>query len=342
MLLSAGPRARIAVIVNQKARAARPELIHQLGRLVTPRDLYLSGSMDESRDIATEVIARRYDGVLLGGGDGTFVQCLDDLSRAARLRGAALPAVGVLPLGTGNAIGWALGAERPTVNGLVKELRRARSGRFDRVLDLLEIDGKKTPFAGCGLDAQIQEDFGWMGRTIDRLAGGARNLAAGPRYALTVGLRSVPRFLLEERPEIVVINTGRPAYRIDWRTGQPREDAPVAAGEVLFRGRAALCTASTIPFWGLRMKMFPFVGLKEGMFQLRCSTASAYETLRNLPGVFRGEYRTPNLHDFLCDAIEVKIDRPVPVQIGGDLSGEPRRSFSVRRSAEPIRVVAAA
>jgi diacylglycerol kinase family enzyme len=338
MLFQAGQRAKVAVILNQRARGVGPEVVRRLGRIVPSSDLYLSRDLEQSRAIARTVVERGYEAVLLGGGDGTFVQCLSDLRGEADRRALPLPGVGVLRLGTGNALADALGASTPTLDGLAADVRRARR-RGQKSLSLLEVDGKLTPFAGCGLDAQILDDFGKLGRALDSMGPMAQALGAGPRYALTVGLRSTPRFVFKQLPEITVVNTGGPAYRVDWSTGQPIDDEPIEAGRVLFRGRAAIATCSTIPYFGLKMKMFPFTELMEGRFQLRCSTASAFETLWNLPSVFRGEYRTPNLHDYLCESIEIRMERPVPVQVGGDVQDAPRDRLQVALAAEPIRVV---
>src|SRR5947199_103098 len=49
MLLQAGVRSRVAVIVNENARGVRPEVVSQLERLVPPRDLYVSRSLEHSR-----------------------------------------------------------------------------------------------------------------------------------------------------------------------------------------------------------------------------------------------------------------------------------------------------
>lgn len=340
MLLSAGPRPRVAVVLNQNARGMRPEILERLGRLVPERDLYVSSSLEESRAIAGQVMSRSYEHVLFGGGDGTFVRCLADISNEAELRDMPLPRVGVLRLGSGNALADALGASAPTANGLVRDLMRARTQQTGKTLPLLEVDGNLTPFAGCGLDAQILDDFHATSVLVDRLGGKhAKRLGAGARYALTVGLRSVPRFLTTANPEVEVINTGSDAYRIDWKTGRVMDEAPIAAGEVLFRGPAALCSTATIPYFGLKMKMFPYVHLMPRRFQLRCTTAGAYEILRNLPAVFTGEYRAPSLHDFLADAIEIRMAKPVPVQIGGDLQDGLRDRLSIRLGERPIRVI---
>ncbi len=182
MLLQAGSRQRVAVIVNENARGVRGRVIDELAELVPPHDLYVSSSLDQSRQIAAKVVERAYDTVLFGGGDGTFVQCLSDVAAEARRRGYDLPSVGVLRLGTGNALADALGASRPTADGLAHDLGRARRPERARQLQLLEVDGKLTPFAGCGLDAQILDDFARLGRTIDRVSGSwARHIGAGAR-----------------------------------------------------------------------------------------------------------------------------------------------------------------
>ena len=102
------------MIVNENARGVRRGVIDDLAELVPPHDLYLSRSLDHSRQIAAKVVERAYDTVLFGGGDGTFVQCLADVAAEARRRDQALPSVGVLRLGTGNALADCLGASRPT------------------------------------------------------------------------------------------------------------------------------------------------------------------------------------------------------------------------------------
>jgi diacylglycerol kinase family enzyme len=341
MLSAAGPRARVAVVLNRNARGVRPEVVERLGRLVPERDLFVSGSMEDSKKIAEKVIARSYDGVLFGGGDGTFVQCLHDLRNQAAANDSMLPAVGVLRLGTGNALADALGASRPTADGLVRDLRRARGLDRKKTLPLLNVDGKLTPFAGCGLDAQILDDFHKMGALIDRFAGDlAPKIGASARYAIAVGARSVPRFVASARAEVEVVNTGGLAYRIDQVTGRIVEEDPIGPGEVLFRGPVTLCSTATIPYFGLSMKMFPYADNLPGKFQLRFATCSAYEVLRNLPAIFRGEYKNPEtLHDFLADGVEMRMAQPTPVQIGGDLQPGRRDSLRVEIADRPIRVL---
>ena len=48
--------------------------------------------------------------VLTGGGDGTFVQMVTVITKEARSRNQEPPRFGLLKLGTGNSLAWALGA----------------------------------------------------------------------------------------------------------------------------------------------------------------------------------------------------------------------------------------
>jgi diacylglycerol kinase family enzyme len=341
MLLQAGARTHLAVILNSNARGVRPRVVEWLGSLVPQRDLFISKSIKQSRKIARTVVERAYDGVLLGGGDGTFVQFLSDLVGEAGRLGAPLPGVGMLRLGTGNAIADTIGASRPTLEGLVRDLWRARSVNHEKTLRVLSVDGKLSPFAGCGLDAQILDDFAKLCRMIDHATDRYDDkIGAGARYALTIGLLSVPRFVFTKLPEVEVINIGEIAYRIDQETGRLDEHQPILPGEILFRGHAALCSASTIPYFGLRMRVFPYVDRIPGRFQLRCSTVSAAEMLMNLRAVFRGEYRSPKLHDFLCSAVSVRMKKPVPVQIGGDVVEGLRDRLALSLADEPVRLLA--
>ncbi|HND11503.1 MAG TPA: hypothetical protein PLY80_13765, partial [Pseudomonadota bacterium] len=82
------------------------------------------------------------------------------------------------------------------------------------------------------------------------------------------------------------------------------------------------------PCYGFGVRIFPFADVRKDMFHLRCTDASAGETLAHLPAVLRGDYRSPSLHDFLCDAVELRVSEPVPMQSGGDLI--PDRSDRMR------------
>ena len=299
MLLQAGgARQRVAVIVNENARGVRRRVIDDLAELVPPHDLYVSsqprpqppdrrqGGRARLRHRALRRWRRHVRPVPERRG-----------RRSAPPRPGA--AVGRRPAPRhrqrARRLPRRLASDRrgARVRPRPRPPRRprqapaaARSRRQDDAVRRLRprrADPRRLPRRSA------RSSTAWPARS-------RRRIGAAPRYALTVGLRSTPRFVLKQLPEIEVINTGEPVYPIYWRNGRILEDEPIATGAVVWRGRASLASCSTIPNFGLGMKMFPFAQAREGRFQLRCATASAYETLRNLPAVFRGEYRSPQPH----------------------------------------------
>ena len=90
----------LAVVLNDNAKRVTPQVRATIHELVPERAIFYSRSLDDSKAIARKVVEAGYDAVFTGGGDGTVIQFINDLV-ATR---APLPDLGVLPLGTGNAI----------------------------------------------------------------------------------------------------------------------------------------------------------------------------------------------------------------------------------------------
>jgi diacylglycerol kinase family enzyme len=311
---------RVAVVLNRHARKVDDESLHWIRSVVPHEDLFVSTSLEDLDPICEMLVARHYDAVMWGGGDGTFVRGVEALMRAADRRFSPMPEVGVLRLGTGNAVAETLGNAEATPDGVALDLSRARAHARRRELTLLEVEGKPTVFAGFGLDAQILDDFGRTVSTLKKLGLAQTLQSANLRYFLAVTGRSIPRFVLSPRTEVVAINRGAPAQRIDV-DGRP-VGAPIPAGRVLWRGQASLASAASVPYYGLGLKMFPHAQQQPDRFQLRLTDCSAAEALTNLPQVWRGQYQSKTIHDFLVDKVELVMAKPAPFQSGGDLLGE--------------------
>jgi len=335
--LAAASAGQVAVVLNKNARAVTSRQIKRIERLHGAADVFVSTSPEHSRVIAAMLIERSYGTVLLGGGDGTFVCCLNDMIAACQRTGRPLPRLGVLRLGTGNAIGYYLGVEPPSLRGLRTELLRAQQpDAQEHELPLLQVNGLQTPFAGTGLDSQILEDYSATSHTLDLLRLG-QFLGSPVRYALAVALRSVPRFMIRRLPQVEVINTGSPAYAINL-DGQ-LDPVPLPRGTVLYRGPCTLAGAATVPCYGFGVRIFPFADARRDMFHVRCTDASAIETLSHLPSVLRGTYLSPSIRDFLCDSVEIHMEAPVPMQIGGDLLKERRDFMRIELAPRPVRML---
>lgn len=328
--------ARVAVLLNANARAVNASVRRALSSVVQDEHLFLSTSHDEAKDIAEQVVSRRYRTVFTGGGDGTFVAWVNRILEVAERRAARPPRFGLLALGTGNAVAEMVGA-RPRRHA--HDLARFLRGEVDRVrrLDLLTCEGRRTPFAGVGIDAAVLNDYIWL---RDRLAGTplARLGLGAAGYGLAVALRSAPRVLLERRPAYCeVVNLGRQAWRLD--VCGRRVGPPIGHGELLHAGPCMLAAASTVPFYGLGLRAFPFADRAQGMMQLRVATSIGVPTLlMNLPRIWSGCFAHEGLLDFHAERVALRFERPMPVQVGGDAEGW-RDELVFGMAADPVELV---
>jgi len=309
---------RAVAIVNGNARRVQAGVRAGLERALPGRVRFTS-SLDHARAVIHDEIRRGLDLVVLGGGDGTVVMGLALVAEACRGAGRPEPAIGVLRLGSGNAVADAVGASGDAAGDLARLVRGDGAWRRTPLIDAL---GVRAPFVGVGVDAQLVEDHRAVGQIIDRVPGARRLVGGGARYALSVALRSLPRFARGTRAQAVVVNLGAPAIEMA-RAGPTGRR--VATGEVLWRGACTMIAGATIPFFGFGLKMFAFAGARDDRFQLRCGDAGLLEIVRRTPAAFRGEYFSAHVHDFLCERVAIELDTESPIEAGGELLARRRR-----------------
>lgn len=332
----APPAPRFAVLLNANAKRVDADVRRALEDVVGPSDLFLSRDAREAAAVAELVVARRYRTVFTGGGDGTFVGWVNQIVDHAERRGSPVPRFGVLALGTGNAVAELVGA-RPDQH--VEHLAAFAGGAAAGVrrLDLLTCDGRRTPFAGVGLDAAVLNDYAGL---KSRFAGTPlRGATSGlPGYLLAGAVRSAPRYLVERRPSYCeIVNLGRAAYRLD---GRGRQVGPaIGHGELIYAGPCMMAAASTVPFYGFGLRAFPFAGARPGTMQLRVAAKLSVSTvLWNLPRIWSGDFAHPGLLDFHAERVAVQFERPMPLQIGGDAEGW-RDAVTFGIAPRPVEVV---
>jgi diacylglycerol kinase family enzyme len=319
LLRTEAQRQGFAVLLNANARAVTDGVRERLEHVVPRQDLFLSQSAEDAQAIAETVVARGYRTVFTGGGDGTFVGWVNQILDRTERHGAAAPRFGILPLGTGNAVAGVVGA-RP--EALVDHLAAYATGavRHTKRLRLVSCDGRRTPFAGVGVDAAVINDYDWF---KERLGGTVfRRLASGiPGYALSAALRTAPRYLATRGAAYCeIVNAGRPAYRLD-RSGRATGRS-IAQGDLLYAGPCMMAAASTVPFYGFGMRAFPFAEACPGMLQLRVVTAlSVPSVLFNLPRIWSCDFAHDGLLDFHAERVTVSFERPMPLEVGGDAEG---------------------
>jgi diacylglycerol kinase family enzyme len=325
------PAIRAVAIVNGNARRLSGRVRARLERAL-PGHVRFTDSLDDARATIRAEVRRGADLIVLGGGDGTVVMGLTLLGEACRSAGRAEPAIGILRLGSGNAIADTVGASDDVVEDLS---RLVRGGGQRKDVPLIHALGVRAPFVGMGVDALLLEDHAVVDRVVERVPVARRLVGGATRYALSVALRSFPRFASGARPNATVRNLGAPAIEMG-RTGPTgREEA---AGEVIWRGACTLVAGATIPFFGFGLKMFAFADSRTDRFHLRCGDAGLFEIMRNTPAAFRGEYFSDHVQDFLCDKVAIELDDEVAIEAGGELLG--RRNHVELSIAPPITMLA--
>jgi diacylglycerol kinase family enzyme len=323
---------RAAFMLNKNARAVTQSRIDRIARMVPAGDLFLSRSFEDAEAFARTILQRGYGEVFLGGGDGTLVGSLNVLRKVAKKLGLPLPRVGVLRLGTGNAMAQAVGALDPIldINHVIQH--GPQSERQVRFVETEE--GTLTPFAGMGYDGAILNDYIALKDSTKHNALAYKFASGLGGYLAAMMLKSVPHELTAPKAN-VRITTSKPAT---FMRPTKRGDEPVAlpAGSVLFEGPAATVSVGAIPYYGFRFTMFPFAGRQENTMQLRVVGAPIPSILANLwPGVWKGTWRHPQMLDFLLEDVVIESDRPLPYQLGGDGAGS-RDKLSFRVAEDTV------
>jgi hypothetical protein len=308
----------VDVVVNLRARRGSERVAQRLRAELPGASVLSSRSLEEAIAFTR---ASRGELLVSAGGDGTAIGILNSL-RNDKLR---WPAIGVLPLGTGNAWAHATGAPAwrtaaHRLGGLLERQVPLPLRRFG----LLEVTvpGRASTlshFAGTGWDAEIIDDFHAQKEGTSLLPRGLRKGLAG--YLHGVFTRTIPRNLRNrDLAHVTVTNTGADALTVD----ADGRAVPLPGGEhgkVIYEGPTTVCAAGTSETWGFGFRAFPFAGLVPGRFSLRVYAAPAGEATLHMPQLWRGVHPMAKMHNFLLTGCRAVFSKDVPFQIGGDRLG---------------------
>lgn len=306
----------IAVLLNGNARKVRPSLIKKLNTQIPFEHIYYSTTMEEAEQCCREIYEKKYDIVFTGGGDGTLMNCVTQLQtlRAQDILPKPLPVIGVLHLGTGNAVASILQADSRVLPDLAQA--RSGSGFAIRPQHWVTVNDQQAPFAGFGYDSLILNHYRRLKQVTAHtpfsfLGHGALG------YFIAIACMAIPEALFRRRPQVEVINEGSPAFLLGAQ-GQPVQE--FAPGDVLYEGEAAFVGAGTVPCFGYQFRVFPFATSGHHM-NLRVANVSALEAAANMPSLWRGTWRHPQLFDFHVDRVRIRYKEAQPIQVGGDAVG---------------------
>jgi diacylglycerol kinase family enzyme len=324
------PDREYAVVLNANAGRVTPRLARAISRVVPADRLFLTHSREHAREVYRGCLDRGVGTVFAGGGDGTIVDTINTL-RSLAGDTTNLPSVGVLRLGTGNALAHWLGSGRP-----VRDLRRWEAGQVHRAvpIHMVESEGTLFPFAGLGTDAAVLNDYNQFkiqakGKWWQRFSKGISG------YLLAGYTRTVPNALRHPTRMVCVTNMGRPAFRIG---PNGREiGPPIPHGAVIYEGPVSAACCGTMPYYGYGMKMFPHATNRAGRFQLRLVAMSPIQMALKVASVWKGG--TPSgIFDFYADRVRIQCAEDMPYQLGGEAKGY-RREITFSMAECPVTLV---
>ena len=313
---------KMAVLVNEQARRVGRRVKNSLSKLVPRANLYISKTKEEAYGYFKEVLDKKVKVLFSGGGDGTLAETLTMFKRYLEEKGEQFRHyvqsvhLGILGLGTGN--GWACAVGSSRGMKVIKRLLREKNYSI-RKFHVIEAEGKWFHFSGLGWDAKILNDYLRFKEAI-KIPWLRKRLEGFKGYMLTLFFRTIPSVLLRRRKvEVTIRNIGERAYRIDPKTG---EESPVyPQGSILYQGWVNVVGVSSVPYYGYKLKAFPFAQAKEGLMNLRLSKAGVFKLITHVGSVWRGTFRSPDLIDYLVERVELCFSEPMPLQIGGDPQG---------------------
>lgn len=322
-------KARLGVLLNARAKRVGKRVIQRFAARIDAPDLFVTHDLQEAERAVDALLNGGYDGIWLGGGDGTITHALNLMAERGRAEAfhRPLPPIGVLALGTGNGLAHLLGAHDPEEDlryGLFEEPRASVE------LPLVDCDGFAVPFGSIGYDARVLNDYASMTASSD--ARWARSLAG---YVAAVATKTIPAELGRPPAHYRVCAVGR-SSAIDRETS---EEVPLPPDAVLYEGPARAVLFGTSPYYGYGLKALPQARKRKDRFQIRISTAPVLHLLSNLPSIWRGTTRTPHFHDFLVEQVRITCDRPEPAQLAGEALGE-RDAMTLRLGPERFPLIA--
>jgi diacylglycerol kinase family enzyme len=295
-----------------------PEVVSLVEELIYPDDIFYCNSQEEGVAAARVIIERGYPTVFTGGGDGTIVSLINDLWDCSRGTSRPLPKLGILSLGTGNAMARMVSSGSP-IQDLKSYVANPSMDTVD--LGMVESEGRLFPFGGLGVDAQILADYLSVKEGIG--AGVLKPVfqTVGGYFFAFFGVtapRHIANLLSGKNVVLRLTNMDAPSYRI-LDDGTPGPEFP--AGELMYEGPFTMLMAGTCPFYGYGMKVLPFADVRQDAFNLRMVGCSTARLVSNLGTVWKGTYRNPDIMDFYCRAVRIELSDPSPYQRGGDLIG---------------------
>jgi diacylglycerol kinase family enzyme len=304
------PEGDVAVMLNANAGRVSKRMARAVEAACPGAIVFWTRSLDEAQDALEAALESEVSVLFAGGGDGTIIDIANRLIRYRRT-----PMLGILKLGTGNALASWVGARAVTAD--LSAWHRGDPARR-MSMRLMRSGGESFPFAGLGWDAALLNDYRTVKKRLEGtpLENYSQHLAF--YFAAALG-RTIPAQLRGSVAQARVEVRRGDAWRVNVH-GERVGDI-LGPGDVLYEGPAHLAAFGTTPFYGYALRMFPHCEVSPRHFQLRLSAMEVPAVLNELHNLWTGTAVHPKLFDFLATSVRIVFDRPVAYQVGGDARG---------------------
>ncbi len=302
---------KTCVYINVGARRVSSAVMNEIRELIPAEDIYVASTVEQEERAAREILEKQVDTLFIGGGDGTFVRFVNRLVLQAE--GHNLPTIGILGLGTGNAIARLVSSGNP-LSDLKSYL--SNPSRDIQPMSLVETNGMVYPFGGLGWDARWLEDYERLNALFPEVVKGRVG------YILAFMAGTIPRKAYEivtrKRVHVDIINGPHKAFKVgpDGEKGEP-----IGPNEIIYSGNINSVAFGTVPDYGYGIRILPFAGKDLNYMHLRVVTISMTRALLAAPAVYNGSFRHPGVLDFYVHSCSTKFSEPMPFQIAGESMG---------------------
>lgn len=224
---------KIACILNLNARAVNYKFVRAAQEILGEENVFATATEEASHEAIKTIVARGYEYIVPGGGDGTLctiINSLVDARKADKVHDTTkLPKFAYLPLGTGNGMAPLVGPRfrgRTKIIKMQKTLTRLKEivdeceKNSDMIMPLLkcpmvevtrpESTNSTVPnselcfFAGSGFDSLMLSDFNiikrWSKRRVKPIR---RFLGSVAGYSVALVTRTLPSCLIWGKHKLI-------------------------------------------------------------------------------------------------------------------------------------------
>lgn len=289
------PRKNVVVVLNGISLHKKVFYHKYFSRLrsLCNLEIFETLSRNDAISIASRAAEKYVDIVIAAGGDGTLNQVVNGMLRG-RENETKLPAVGLIPIGTGNDFARTAGlhCDADQLMDLIKEFSPAK-------IDVGSI--RYTPFSGSHADEEQRyfvnvADLGMGPMVVDKVLKSGRAWGHAAAY-----YKSIVSTFFTYKPMVVTASTS------DWTWKGKLRSLAVANGR----------------YYGHGLAIAPFAKLDDRMFSVFiCGNVSVLDFILQTPALKKGKLITlRDVHYKKGVAVDFTSESPCMIEGDGEILG---------------------